>query len=80
MKGTINVYGHTNLQNKQINVHTSEENTTFIHYRGLSPTHLRFLNSAEKIKLIKKRLSSISGNVLNFIQSFYFKSKTVTLM
>ena len=79
MKGTINVFGHTNLQNKQINVHTSAENTTFIHYRGLSPIHLRFFNSAEKIK-IKKRLSSISGNVLNFIQSFYFKSKTVTLM
>ena len=51
MKGTIIVYGHTNHQNKQINVHTSTENTTFIHYRGLTAIHLRFFNSAEKIKI-----------------------------
>ena len=73
MKGTIIVYGHRNHQNNQRNVHTSEENTTFIHYLGLTPIHLRFFNSAIKIK-IKKRLSSMSGNVHNFIQSFYFKS------
>lgn len=79
MKGTVIVYGQTNLQKKQINVHTSAENTSFIHYRGLTAIHLRFFNSAEKIK-IKKPLSSISDNVHYFIESCYFKSKTVTLM
>ena len=59
-EGTIIVYGHTNLQKKQINVHTLAKNTTFIHYRGLTTIHLLFFNSAEKIK-IKKPLSSKSG-------------------
>ena len=41
-QGKIIVYGHTNLQKKQINVHTLAENTPSIHYRGLTGIHLRF--------------------------------------